>query len=29
MSGLLIEADEKTGLAKKILPILIGGALER
>lgn len=29
MSGLLIEADEKTGLAKKILPILIGGVLER
>ena len=29
MSGLLIEADEKTGLAKKILPILIGGTLER
>ena len=29
MSGLLIEADKKTGLAKKILPILIGGALER
>ena len=29
MSGLLIEANEKTGLAKKILPILIGGVLER
>jgi len=29
MSGLLIEADENTGLAKKILPILIGGVLER
>ena len=29
MSGLLIEADKNTGLAKKILPILIGGALER
>jgi len=29
MSGLLIEADEKTGLAKEILPILIGGVLER
>ena len=29
MSGLLIEADKKTGLAKKILPSLIGGALER
>ena len=29
MSGLLIEANEKTGLAKKILQILIGGVLER
>ena len=28
MSGLLIEADEKTGLAKKVEPIVMGKHLE-
>ena len=29
ISGLLVVADHKTGLAKKVEPIIIGGALER
>ena len=28
ISGLLVEADEKTGLAKKVQPIILGGALQ-
>ena len=28
ISGLMVQADDKTGLAKKIEPIIIGGALE-
>ena len=28
ISGLMVEADNKTGLAKKVEPIIIGGALE-
>ena len=29
ISGLMVQADDKTGLAKKIEPIIVGGALER
>ena len=29
ISGLLVTADEKTGLAKKIQPIILGGSLEK
>ena len=28
ISGLMVEADEETGLAKKVEPIIIGGVLE-
>ena len=28
ISGLLVAADEQTGLAKKIQPIILGGSLE-
>ena len=28
ISGLLVTADEKTGLAKKVQPIILGGALQ-
>ena len=28
MSGLMVQADDKTGLAKKIEPIIVGGVLE-
>ena len=28
ISGLMVEADDKTGLAKKVEPIIIGGVLE-
>ena len=28
ISGLMVNADEKTGLAKKVEPIIVGGVLE-
>ena len=28
ISGLMVQADDKTGLAKKIEPIIVGGVLE-
>ena len=28
ISGLMVKADDETGLAKKIEPIIVGGALE-
>ena len=28
ISGLMVKADDKTGLAKKVEPIIVGGALE-
>ena len=28
ISGLMVNADDETGLAKKVEPIIIGGALE-
>ena len=28
ISGLMVEADNETGLAKKVEPIIIGGSLE-
>ena len=28
ISGLMVEADDETGLSKKVEPIIIGGALE-
>ena len=29
ISGLMVEADDDTGLAKKIEPIIVGGVLKR
>ena len=29
ISGLMVIADKETGLAKKVEPIILGGALER
>ena len=28
ISGLMVQADDKTGLAKKVEPIIVGGVLE-
>ena len=28
ISGLMVKADDETGLAKKVEPIIVGGALE-
>ena len=28
ISGLMVEADDETGLSKKVEPIIVGGALE-